>query len=379
LERDEPGAEAAYRQAIALNPNLPEAHFGLVMLLTRGNFEIGDEIPPTEEALAALQKGVRLDPMSSGVHDWLGDMLLQLGKLEEAEAEYTIAVQLQPTSGEARIALGDLLAQVGRHEEAVPLYEQTLSLQPRSPRSRRAAARIAGYKALLGRPDEAIEMYQSQLDNETNPNRRANIQGQIAGLYLELNDDQTTSEMLNAIGDSRQNFVLTDIQIHLAMAQGRYEDLETLIHEWRTTTDPLKFVLPAYEIVIGHDDHARELLEETSSDREPAAIQAAYLYLKSGDADTAAVLLDESRQALASDRVDRYAAGGAYYRLASGAAIEGRTEEALNLLEEAIASGWTSHWYAPRDPYLESLWDEPRFQTLIADLKSEMDRLRLTM
>ncbi len=49
------------------------------------------------------------------------------------------------------------------------------------------------------------------------------------------------------------------------------------------------------------------------------------------------------------------------------------------MLEEAIASGWTSHWYAPQDPYLESLWDEPRFQALIADLRSEMDRLRLAM
>jgi hypothetical protein len=46
------------------------------------------------------------------------------------------------------------------------------------------------------------------------------------------------------------------------------------------------------------------------------------------------------------------------------------------MLEKAIASGWTRHWYAPQDPNLESLWDDVRFKTLMADLSVEMDRLR---
>ncbi len=49
------------------------------------------------------------------------------------------------------------------------------------------------------------------------------------------------------------------------------------------------------------------------------------------------------------------------------------------MLEEAIASGWTRHWYAPRDPNLERLWAEPRFQALISGVKAEMNRLRLAM
>ncbi len=172
---------------------------------------------------------------------------------------------------------------------------------------------------------------------------------------------------------------MANIRIRLTIAQGRYEDLENLIHEWRRTTDPLKFALPAYEIVIGHDDHARDLIEANSSERQPPAIQAAYLSLKAGDADAASALFEESRQALALDLEDKYTAGIAYYYLAATSAIAGKTDEALDLLEEAIASGWTSHWLAPRDPYLDSLWDEPRFQALIADLRSEMDRLRAAM
>jgi hypothetical protein len=91
------------------------------------------------------------------------------------------------------------------------------------------------------------------------------------------------------------------------------------------------------------------------------------------------VLLEEARQTLAPELEDRYEAGDAYSALAKISAIEGETDEALDLLELAIASGWTQHWYAPRDPTLESLWDEPRFQALIADLRTEMNRIRLAM
>ncbi len=150
-------------------------------------------------------------------------------------------------------------------------------------------------------------------------------------------------------------------------------------------------VLAQYEMVIGHDDHARDIFEEIFPERDPVsdigiigwgyspAINSAHLPLKSGDAGTAAVMLEDARRALAPALEDRYTAGGANYLLASISAIEGQTDEAMDLLEKAIASGWTSHWYAPRDPNLESLWSEPRFQALIADLRSEMDRLRLAM
>ena len=146
-----------------------------------------------------------------------------------------------------------------------------------------------------------------------------------------------------------------------------------------------------YEMVIGHDDHARDRFDEIASESGPLAgteyfqwgyypaVNAAHLYFRAGDTEIAAATLEESRQALNTALEEQYLAGGAYYLLASISAIEGKTYEALDRLEQAIASGWTRHWYAPRDPNLESLWDEPRFQALIVGVRSEMNRLRLAM
>ena len=109
------------------------------------------------------------------------------------------------------------------------------------------------------------------------------------------------------------------------------------------------------------------------------AVSAAHLYLKAGDTETAEPMLRDARRALNLALEDRYTAGAAYYLLASIDAIEGNIDEALAMFEQAIASGWTKHWYALRDPNLETLREDPRFRALVADLRSEMDRLRAAM
>ncbi len=303
----------------------------------------------------------------------------KLGRSDEAEAVYTTAMQLDPTSFVARFRLIETMVPAQRHEEAAPIVEQTQSL---GPRAWRVAIQAARYKRWLGRPDEAIQILQSHLGIQEDADIRAQLQAEIANLYLHLNDYQTASEMLNATDDSEQNFRLTLARVRLALAQGRYEDVETLGHEWRRTgAEGIRFLAP-YEMAIGHDDHARELFEEIPSElglMPAAAVSMAHLYLKVDDADTAAALLEKSRQAFTLQLEDKYTAGGAYYSLASISAIEGETDEALNLLEKAIASGWTGHSFAPRNPNLESLWEEPRFQALITGVKAEMDRLRLAM
>jgi hypothetical protein len=90
-------------------------------------------------------------------------------------------------------------------------------------------------------------------------------------------------------------------------------------------------------------------------------------------------LLELARPVLKEATESAYTAGGAYYLLASISAIEGRTGEALDSLEQAIAHGWTRHWYAERDPNLESLWDNARFQEQIVNVKADMDRGKIAM
>ena len=334
VERDRERGRAAFRQAIALNPNLAAAHHELAIFSGE------------EERLAELQKAALLDPMSAEILLLLAHTLIEAGRYEEAAIQYENATLVEPTYWWA-------------------------------------FAQAAFGKRSIGRPDEAIHILQPLVGHPDLRQAHA-VQAEIAALYLDLNDFQTALELMRPLEPSG---VVVNRRIQLSLAQGRYDDAANLIHTWEEK-GPLSAL---YEMMIGHDDHARDLFEDIASDDDLlsldgnfswgyyATVNAAHLYLKAGDEITAATMLDSARVRLNSALENRRRVGGAYYLLASIDAIEGDRERALAALREAIDHGWTRHWYAPRDPNLESLWADPQFQALIADLRSEMDRLRATM
>ncbi len=52
----------------------------------------------------------------------------------------------------------------------------------------------------------------------------------------------------------------------------------------------------------------------------------------------------------------------------------GEKKKALAALRQAIDEGWRFFWwyYLKRDPYLESLHDEPEFHAMIAEIEADM-------
>jgi len=345
LERDDDRAFELFREAIALDPNLVTAHFSLGINV-RG-----------EEGLTALKTAERLDPMSSQVHKWLWIILRNLDRTEEAASHLDQFILLEPNSLDA-------------------------------------FARRADDKSIMGRPDEAIRILEPLLGQPEFQDRQLRLRARIAGLYLDLNDDQRAEELLSPIergniveADPYAPALATNARIQLALVQGRYEDAAGLIHTWGT----LDALAALYEMVIGHDDHARDLFEDIDAKRDLfstkenfsfgyyPAVNAAHLDLRAGDETTTFVTFENARRALKSALDDPYSAGGAYYLLASIHAIEGDSELALDALDEAFSHGWTHHWYAVLDPNLESLWEKPRFQAKISDVKAEMGRLRISM
>lgn len=87
------GAEAYYRQAIVMQPDLAEAHYNLaVVLQEQGKFT---------EAAVSCQKALNLKPKYAEAYKQLGDSLQQQGKLEEAKNSYRQAFKLKPDYAEA--------------------------------------------------------------------------------------------------------------------------------------------------------------------------------------------------------------------------------------------------------------------------------------
>jgi tetratricopeptide (TPR) repeat protein len=136
-------AEAAYREAIRLDPKDAYPHNGL------GNL-YQDHLNRPKEAEAEYREAIRLDPKDANPHHGLGNLYRNhLNRPKEAEAAYREAIRLDPKDAYPHNGLGNLYEEAGRWGEAEVEFRQDAGLDPKSASGQRGLAWVA----LLARGD----------------------------------------------------------------------------------------------------------------------------------------------------------------------------------------------------------------------------------
>jgi len=172
----------AYQRAIALDPHYVDAYYGLGILYSslRGEyaaaiqaFQQGLEQNPTEaflvasigstyarmgrfdEAIAALEEAIRLQPDSTYALSWLTIIALYQKRRDDVIAlcQREIAIH---DSDEPRRLLGYVYDWLGRHDEAIVQLEQAVAFAPQDYEARAALAKV--YRT-VGRQQDGEEHY----------------------------------------------------------------------------------------------------------------------------------------------------------------------------------------------------------------------------
>ena len=113
-------AEALFRRAIEINPNMIEAHINLGSTLQYSS--------RIDEAISAYQRVIQLSPDNSIVLYNLGSALQEKGNLEQAIQCYIDSLKLAPNNYHAFKNLGNAFKDTGRLEAALKSYESALAL-----------------------------------------------------------------------------------------------------------------------------------------------------------------------------------------------------------------------------------------------------------
>jgi TolB-like protein/Flp pilus assembly protein TadD len=115
-------AEAAGKQAIALSPDLPQAHTSLAMVY---NFQWQWAFSEQH-----FKHAFALAPNDPEVHYQYSDWLSATGRLEEALKSASKAVELDPLVPIFLNGKANALERLGRHEEALPVRQAAYALAP---------------------------------------------------------------------------------------------------------------------------------------------------------------------------------------------------------------------------------------------------------
>jgi Tfp pilus assembly protein PilF/glycosyltransferase involved in cell wall biosynthesis len=206
-------AATSFRRALAMNPELAEAHHNLGIVLG----DLGNR----EEALTSLERAVALkhdyvDALSS-----LGLTLTALGRFEEALVSLRRLVALTPDSAEAHANVGLALMHQGKHAEAADSLNRALALKPDS------GEMLCNLGLVLrsqGKSNEAVEVLLRAVELRPDlPEVHHNL-----GVALCEAGEQTTGEdHLRRALALRPDYTEAHNNLGLALrAQGRPDDAE---------------------------------------------------------------------------------------------------------------------------------------------------------
>jgi TolB-like protein/DNA-binding SARP family transcriptional activator len=301
-------------KAMALEPDEPLPHRALAMLsITRGWMR---------KALDADHRALEADPTYLNALDALELKYEAAGRFDQAAPLTERAVNHRPAYPPNYSALGRVSLYLGDYRTARRWFEYVRDLDPWA----LAHLDIAELAALEGDFSEARANIQEALSGPEPPSSAFAIAGLIR---LSISDYAQAAENL----EEALRLLRTDSQTRYVLLYGQSVATNLAFSYWK----------------LGRKEEALELFEQNVSTDHGALESGNEWFLPR-------------------------------YDLARIHAVLGDKEEAYRWLEEAIDAGWRSYYrigMGSRDPMLENLREDERFQQVVAEVKAEVDSMRV--
>lgn len=209
------GAIRAYKQALAMEPDMVQCHMGLLSLyIQKQDFakaieechEVIRLKPNTKDvhlilgnllraqndldgSIEALTKAAESGSDPGQVHSALGTAHLQKGNLEKAEEHLAHAVEKSPKgSADAHLLLGVVKFKKGNKAEAISHIDHSIKMKAKNPEAHNAKGDML---AADGKWKEALEEYELAVKDEP---KFALAHASMGNAHLQLGDNEKAME-----------------------------------------------------------------------------------------------------------------------------------------------------------------------------------------
>jgi adenylate cyclase len=153
-------AQTYFRQALAIEPQYPQATAALSITLSAAAMTGWAEHADAcfEDAYVLAPRAVSLDPRYPNAHFALGLICMWTSRVDRAMAAFEEAIKLNPSFAAAHVLLGQMYLYSGRPREAIALAEKGIRLSPNDPRLFIWLPALAGAYYQLLQYEKAVEI-----------------------------------------------------------------------------------------------------------------------------------------------------------------------------------------------------------------------------
>ena len=217
----------------------------------------------------------------------------------------------------------------------------------------------------------------------------------LAGAWQSVGvEDKAERLLLDGLEIAGNNFSLQASYFFLLLKQGRIEKAEMLIREqYGDSVDELPEQLQQFyyfqkgmiSLVVGERDTAGKLIEQAIGDDSEQILSneqilfitlSSVLLREAGNAELAEQRLSSAEHAVRRARINGADDAGIYYTETSILALRGESQAALDSLQTAYEKGFRTIWMLDYDLRLESLYQEPQFVAIKAQIERDIVQAR---
>ena len=368
------------QRALELNGELSNAHVVLADLRGYNNDSAGSE--------AAYKEAIRLNPNNTLARHWYGIMLLNEGRYQNALDQHLVAQKLDPLSPIITTNVAQDYIYLGDVDRALTEFEKTLEIKPDF------VPVYAHMAALYGRskrrPDEAVRWlrkaweldpghteYPSQLAESLLDLGDGVNAGHWANIAYELGPDQywpNRAKLLHALFIEDQESVKRHAETMLEIAPLQFHSTAIQVEEMIKNGD----ALTARRLFVPRFSKFLEQPPNIDASDYPWAVLFGRVLLATDERELADKILNAALVVMSKE--PRAGFNGIDLLDVAALSLLGDNGGAVEHLADAKSSNWSTGWWMTRKfPLYESLWKLPELAAFEQDMAREMDALRQTL